>query len=152
MKHCGDNCKGECSGEVDGIVHCPDPVDIFERVENKVTGFIARHKWVVRVVIFPIVVITFAALAFVLFTSQIGYGLVLIMLQGANAGESAISIPVTGMDATDEIIETWENVIHPIATFLFYWVYAITLLIPITYIGRGLYLASRYTYRKTKGV
>jgi len=21
---CGDNCKGECSGEVDGFIHCPE--------------------------------------------------------------------------------------------------------------------------------
>jgi len=34
--HCGDDCKGECSGEVDGVVHCPhQSVDVLDELEKK---------------------------------------------------------------------------------------------------------------------
>jgi hypothetical protein len=127
-------------------------LDIFGRVEEKIAGFVARHKWAVRIIVFPIVLITFTALIFVLLAGQIGYSLMLSMLQTANSGAADIVIPVSNMEATDEIIEVWRTIIHPAATFLFYWVYAITLLIPITYIGGAIYLVWRYAYRRSKEI
>ena len=39
---CGDNCKGECSGEVDGFIHCPEEHDkeVREKVLDEFAAFL----------------------------------------------------------------------------------------------------------------
>jgi len=121
--------------------------DKFKDFENKLFGWISRHKLGILVVMFPIMI---------WLTMSIGvismWGLVGASNVEYNINQTYHGLPIdnTRFNVTKESYEVMENIIIPITIYMLNTLMVLMLVMAITYVSIITYLTFRYLSRNKK--
>lgn len=120
--------------------------DYFDVLEERVIGWILRHKLFVFWISGKLLLVTLVSLILTLVTGSVGMGLCYQMIESAHNGEHNTTLTYS-YEVDDTTLKNWETIILPVASFLFTWQQMFIYTLVIIYVGLVLYFIVRKCYR-----